>query len=130
MSWDAVWRGCAPTAEQVLAQGQDAAATPAPEVFLGQPSPPQDAAVAQGGAQSGGALHGVHEIDYVKGCEITDTRVQYHIAWVGFPDRFLDWWQQLEHDAAVSALSQPESYRGKIVELEAAILHGAASASA
>ena len=121
---EAIARACAPTAElgaeEVLALGQDAAATPAPGVSLGQPNPPQDAAITQEVGHPGGALHGVHEIDYVKGCEITDTRIQYHIAWVGFPDRFPDWWQQLELEQAISALSQPEPYRGKIVELEAA----------
>jgi len=57
-------------------------------------------------------------IDDSKACEGTDTRIQYHIAWEGFPDPFPDWWQQLEHAIAATVLSQPEPYRSKIVELE------------
>ena len=50
-------------------------------------------------------------IDDSKACEVTDTRIQYHIAWEGFPDPFPDCWQQLEHDIAATVLSQPEPYR-------------------
>ena len=104
---DAIARACAPTGLEEEEEENEAGQELEPDAEL-----ELEPELEQQGSDTEG------QIDYLLACEVTSTRLQFHVMWDGYP-HLRNWWQRVDEAIAVDTLAQPEPYLRKVLELEA-----------